>query len=153
MTLKTHPMLIIALGVIPCSVEMVIMSLCCKGILLFPWNWAAMTGSILSGMSPVVAINNILGLAEKGYGEDKGLATMICTAACIDNVHIVPIFVICYSIVFANDKGKGKMWVYIPAGLRDFILGILTGLVLGILFTFFPHRGHVSIYSLGWSEK
>lgn len=55
-------------------------------------------------MSPVVTINSVLALAEKGYGEDKGLASILCTAACMDNVHIVSIFVICYSIVFPNGK-------------------------------------------------
>lgn len=53
-------------------------------------------------MSPVITMNCILALAERGYGENKGLATILCTAACIDVVHVISLFTISYSIVFAN---------------------------------------------------
>lgn len=53
-------------------------------------------------MSPVLIMNTILALAEHGYGEDHGLATILSTAACIDVVHVISLFTICYSFVFAN---------------------------------------------------
>lgn len=58
--------------------------------------------TILGCMSPVLIMNSILTLAEHGYGEDHGLATILSTAACIDVVHIISLFTICYSFVFAN---------------------------------------------------
>lgn len=53
-------------------------------------------------MSPVVTVNCMLALAERGYGEDKGLASLLCTAASIDDVHIVSLFSIWFSFVFSN---------------------------------------------------
>lgn len=53
-------------------------------------------------MSPVVTVNCILALADQGYGEDKGMATLLCTASSIDDVHIVAIYSFCFSAVFSH---------------------------------------------------
>ncbi|XP_015437461.1 PREDICTED: mitochondrial sodium/hydrogen exchanger 9B2-like [Dufourea novaeangliae] len=141
-SLGKHPIFLIILAILPCSAEMCVLAVCCRIILSYPWDWSFMTGAILACMSPVVTVNCILPLAEKGYGEDKGLATILCTAACIDNVHIVSFFAVWYSVVFGNNKNRTEWWFYIPVGLRDFLLGIVTGAILGIYFIFFPHRSH-----------
>ncbi|XP_026673665.1 sodium/hydrogen exchanger 9B2-like [Ceratina calcarata] len=143
-SLKTHRYFILALALVPCTVEMLVVSLCCKYILNYNWDLSFMTGAILGCMSPVVTVNCVLALAERGYGEDRGLASILCTAACIDDVHIVSVFVICYSIAFANGESTLPHWSYVLIGLRDSILGIVTGTVLGICFIFFPHRSYVS---------
>ncbi|XP_017756000.1 PREDICTED: sodium/hydrogen exchanger 9B1-like [Eufriesea mexicana] len=140
-SLKEHPIFILILAIVPCSIEMLVLAIYCKYILSYHWDWSIMTGTILSCMSPVVTVNCLLALAEQGYGENKGLTTILCTAACIDNVHIVSLFAVCYSIVFAKD-GKAMYWHYIYVGLRDSILGMLAGTFLGICFVFFPHRSH-----------
>lgn len=57
-------------------------------------------------MSPVVTVNSILALAERGYGEDKGLASLLCMAASIDDVYIVSFFSIWFSFVFSNGTQK-----------------------------------------------
>lgn len=57
-------------------------------------------------MSPVVTVSCMLALSEKGYGEDKGLASLLCTAASIDGVHIVSLFSISFSFVFSNGIQK-----------------------------------------------
>ncbi|KMQ84657.1 mitochondrial sodium hydrogen exchanger nha2-like protein [Lasius niger] len=63
-------------------------------------------------MSPGVTVNCMLTLAEQGYGEDKGLTSLLCTAASIDDVHIVSLFSICFSFVFSNGitEIKHAMW-------------------------------------------
>jgi len=53
-------------------------------------------------MSPVVTVNCMLTLAEQGYGEDKGFASLLCTAASFDVIHIASLFSICFSFVFSN---------------------------------------------------
>lgn len=53
-------------------------------------------------MSPVVTVNCILALADRGYGEDKGMASLLCTATSIDDVHIVALYAFCYSTVFSH---------------------------------------------------
>ncbi|XP_076397354.1 sodium/hydrogen exchanger 9B1 isoform X1 [Megachile rotundata] len=141
-SLKKNPVFVIILAIIPCTMEMLILTLCCRYILLYPWNWSFMTGTILACLSPVVTVNCVLALAERGYGEDKGLATILCTAATFENVHVVSLFAICYANVFTNDEGRTEWWSFVPAGLRDALLAIGTGVSLGIFLVFFPHRSH-----------
>lgn len=57
-------------------------------------------------MSPVVTVSSLLTLSEKGYGEDKGIASLLCSAATIDDIHIVALFSICFSFVFSNGMQK-----------------------------------------------
>ncbi|XP_017787418.1 PREDICTED: sodium/hydrogen exchanger 9B1-like [Habropoda laboriosa] len=141
-TLKDHPIFLMLLSVVPSTVEMLVLAVCCKLILSYHWDWAFMAGTMLACMSPVVTVNCILALVERGYAEDKGLATILCTATCIDDIHIVSLFAICYSIVFTNDKGRTDWWCYVPVGLRDAILGVTVGVLLGVCFAFLPHRSH-----------
>nr|XP_034184731.1 sodium/hydrogen exchanger 9B1-like [Osmia lignaria]XP_034184732.1 sodium/hydrogen exchanger 9B1-like [Osmia lignaria] len=141
-SLKRNPIFLISLAIIPCTMEMFGVTLFCRYVLFYSWNWSFMTGTILACMSPVVTVNCVLALAERGYGEDKGLAAILCTAACIDNVHMISLFAVCYTNLFSNDQDKSEWWSYIPAGLRDTLLGIGTGLCLGIFFVFFPHRSY-----------
>ncbi|XP_053596415.1 putative SLC9B1-like protein SLC9B1P1 [Microplitis demolitor] len=56
----------------------------------------------MTGMSPVVTVNCILALAEKGYGEDKDLAGIIATATSIDSIHVISMFSICFTLVFSE---------------------------------------------------
>ncbi|CAL7942774.1 unnamed protein product [Xylocopa violacea] len=141
-SLKTHPIFIIILAVLPSSVELLVLAICCRYLLSYHWDLSFIAGTILGCMSPVITLNCVLALAEHGYGEDKGLATILSTAACIDSVHIISLFAICCSIVFANERGTTQWWYYVLFGVRDAILGIVTGFVLAVCFVFFPHRGH-----------
>ncbi|KAG7212671.1 hypothetical protein KM043_012951 [Ampulex compressa] len=140
--LRKHPLFVLILAIVPCTVEMLALSTCCRYILQYPWDWAFMTGTIIACMSPVVTVNCILALAERGYGEDKGIATLLCTATSIDAVHIVALFAICFSFVFSNDEHRTEWWSYIPGGLRDLLLGLVVGIILGFCLVFFPHRNH-----------
>lgn len=63
-------------------------------------------------MSPAVTMNCLLALAEQGYGEDLGLATILNAAAPIDNVHIVSMFTIFLSVLFDNGTVQ-SFYVYI----------------------------------------
>ncbi|RLU22459.1 hypothetical protein DMN91_004737 [Ooceraea biroi] len=149
--LRAHPMFVIILAFIPCTIEMLIVSILCRYFLEFPWNWSFMTGTIVACMSPVVTINCMLTLAESGYGEDKGLASLLCTAATFEDVHIVSLFTICFSFVFSNDDRRTEWWSYIPGGIRDILLGLIVGIILGFALAFFPHRNHkyVTWYRIG----
>ncbi|XP_018353588.1 PREDICTED: sodium/hydrogen exchanger 9B1-like isoform X1 [Trachymyrmex septentrionalis] len=140
--LRAHPVFVTILSLVPCTIEMLAVTVSCKYLLEFPWNWALMTGSIVACMSPVITISCMLSLAEQGYGEDKGLLSLLCTAASIDDVHIVALFSISFSFVFSNDDGRTEWWSYIPGGIRDFLLGIIVGIILGFALVFFPHRNH-----------
>ncbi|XP_043521498.1 sodium/hydrogen exchanger 9B1-like isoform X2 [Frieseomelitta varia] len=142
-SLTKHTIFILILAIVPCTVEVLVLSVCCRYVLSYHWDWSVMAGTIISCMSPVITMNSILALAERGYGEDNGLATILSTAACIDVVHVISLFTICYSIVFANDKCGSEWWYYVMSVcVRDTILGIVTGILLGTWFVFVPHRSH-----------
>ncbi|XP_076300528.1 sodium/hydrogen exchanger 9B2-like isoform X2 [Lasioglossum baleicum] len=140
--LKRYSMFLVMLALVPSTVELIILSICCRTILGYPWDWAFMVGTTLTCLSPVVTIGCVLALAEQGYGEDKSMASILCTAACIDDVNIIAVFVVCFSIVFGNGDPRSEWWLYIPVGLRDLLLGTVAGLAFGFCFIFFPHRSH-----------
>ncbi|EGI60180.1 Mitochondrial sodium/hydrogen exchanger NHA2 [Acromyrmex echinatior] len=142
--LRAHPVFVMILSLVPCTVEMLAVTVLCKYLLEFPWNWALMTGTIVACMSPVITISCMLSLADQGYGEDKGLLSLLCTAASIDDIHIVALFSIWFPFVFSNDDGRTEWWSYIPGGIRDFLLGLIVGIILGFALVFFPHRNHTT---------
>ncbi|XP_011261976.1 sodium/hydrogen exchanger 9B1-like isoform X3 [Camponotus floridanus] len=140
--LRAHPVFVMILALVPCTIEMLTITVSCRYLLEFPWNWSFMTGTIMACMSSGVMVNCMLILAEQGYGEDKGFTSLLCTAASIDVVHIVSLFSICFSFVFSNDDRRTEWWSYIPGGIRDFLLGLIVGIILGFALAFFPHRNH-----------
>ncbi|XP_057326212.1 sodium/hydrogen exchanger 9B1-like isoform X2 [Microplitis mediator] len=137
--LRSQPIFLLKLGLLPSTVEILTISLCSRFILRYPWDWSFLAGTIMTGMSPVVTVNCILALAEKGYGEDKDLAGIIATAATIDSIHVISMFSICFTVVFSED-GKKNIWKHIPSGLRDLVAGLVVGIALGFIFGFLPHR-------------
>ncbi|CAB0032679.1 unnamed protein product [Trichogramma brassicae] len=143
-TLRDHPRFIMLLALVPCTMEMCAVAVCAKSLLDLPWGWAFLLGSITACLSPVIPINTMLALAEEGYGEDKHMASLLLTAASIDDVHIVSVYAICFSFVFNHDEGQGGSywWSIFPNEIKDLLLGITFGTVLGIFFVFFPHRKH-----------
>lgn len=45
--LREHPLFLLNLAVVPCTVEMLTVALCCRCILDYPWAWAFLTGYII----------------------------------------------------------------------------------------------------------
>ncbi|XP_066582278.1 sodium/hydrogen exchanger 9B2-like [Prorops nasuta] len=141
-SIRDNRLAILLLSIVPCSLEMLAVALVARFFLLMDWTWAFLAGTIVASLSPVVTVNCVLALAEEGYGEDKGIASLLCTAASIDTVFIVWLFSVCYTVVFADDEHRTEWWSKIPGGLRDFILGIIVGVAMGFFLAFFPHRNH-----------
>ena len=42
--LREHPFFVLNLAVVPCTMEMLMVTLCCHTILGYPWAWAFLTG-------------------------------------------------------------------------------------------------------------
>lgn len=74
--------------------------------------------SVVACMSPVVPVNCMLALAERGYGEDKELSSLLFAAVSIDDIHIVSVYAICYSFIF-NHRKIIHQW---PFSILDVIL-------------------------------
>ncbi|XP_058809753.1 sodium/hydrogen exchanger 9B1-like [Phymastichus coffea] len=142
LALREHPLFVLNLAVVPCSMELAAVALLCRGLLGYPLVWALLAGSIIACVSPVVPINCMLALAERGYGEDKEISTLLFAAASLDDVHIVSVYSICFSFVFSDGELPRQWWSYISGGLRDLLLGTTVGAAFGLLFVFLPHRRH-----------
>ena len=55
---------------------------------------------ILSPISPAVVVPTLLSLKEKGYGEDKGIATLVIAASSIDDILSISVFGVIMSAIF-----------------------------------------------------
>lgn len=42
--LRTHPVFVMLVALVPCTIEMLAVTVSCKYLLEFPWNWSFMTG-------------------------------------------------------------------------------------------------------------
>ncbi|CAD6227541.1 GSCOCG00001224001-RA-CDS, partial [Cotesia congregata] len=158
--LRSQPLFLLMLGLLPSTFEIIIIGLCSRYILQYPWDWSFLAGTIMTGLSPVVTVNCILALAEKGYGEDKDLAGILSTATSIDSIHVISMFSICFTLVFSevtinkyvlfHTDGRKNFWKYIPGGLRDVVVGLLVGVALGFIFGFLPYRNakYVTFYRI-----
>lgn len=59
---------------------------------------------VLSAISPAVVVPSLLSLAERGFGLDKGIPTLVIAAASIDDVVAISGFGICLGIAFSTGK-------------------------------------------------
>lgn len=80
--------------------------------------------SIAACMSSVVVINCVIALSDNGYGEDKGIATLLCAATTIDEVMIVSIAYVCFSNVFG--QGQSNMKNYLSFKKKKLLIFILS---------------------------
>ncbi|XP_067213915.1 sodium/hydrogen exchanger 9B1-like isoform X3 [Linepithema humile] len=150
--LRAHPVFVMILALVPCTIEMLTVSISCRYLLEYPWNWSLMTGTIVACMSPVVTVHCMLTLAESGYGEDKGLASLLCTATSIDDVHIVSLFSIFFSFVFSNGGVIGadidfRNWAISRFGL--YLACILMGISMRCITAFLT----TSRMPFTWKER
>jgi hypothetical protein len=49
-----------------------------------------------------VVVPSLLGLKERGYGEDKGISTLVIAASSIDDIAAISAFGIFLGIIFAE---------------------------------------------------
>lgn len=60
---------------------------------------------LLSPISPAVVVPTLLSLKERGYGEDKGIATLVIASSSIDDIFSISLFGIFQSLIF-NSGGE-----------------------------------------------
>jgi solute carrier family 9B (sodium/hydrogen exchanger), member 1/2 len=59
----------------------------------------------LAAVSPAVVVPSLLALKERGYGEDKGISTLVIAASSLDDIAAISLFGIFLGMIFA-DKGN-----------------------------------------------
>ncbi|KAF4525946.1 hypothetical protein B566_EDAN000737 [Ephemera danica] len=123
----------LALG--PCGVEAATSACAARLLLGMPWLWAALLGCILAAVSPAVVVPALLGLKERGYGEDKGISTLVIAASSIDDIAAISAFGIFLGIIFA----EGSLTRQILQGPLEVIIGLTYGLCYGFMLIYVPH--------------
>ncbi|XP_026461632.1 sodium/hydrogen exchanger 9B2 [Ctenocephalides felis] len=128
---------ILKLGLIPWTVEAVIMAVMSHYLLDLPWMWGLLLGSIVAAVSPAVVVPCLFRLRGKGYGVAKGIPTLIIAVAGIDDAASVAVFGIISSIMFSSDS----LAFQIAQGPVSIIGGIGFGVFWGWLAKYVPEKG------------
>lgn len=68
------------------------------------WRFDCYNRFLLCAISPAVVVPTLLQLKQQGYGEGKGISTLVIAASSIDDVLAISVFSICISIIFSTGK-------------------------------------------------
>lgn len=101
---------------------------------------AAIMGAVVAAVSPAVIVPRMLKLMESGYGTNKSIPQMIMAGASVDDVFVIVLFT-----AFAGLAKTGTItaahFLTIPTSIIfGLIGGVITGLLLSLLFTKFHIR-------------
>ena len=101
---------------------------------------AAIMGAVVAAVSPAVIVPRMLKLMESGYGTNKSIPQMIMAGASVDDVFVIVLFT-----AFAGLAKTGTItathFLTIPTSIVfGLIGGVITGLLLSLLFTKFHIR-------------
>ncbi|XP_046675876.1 sodium/hydrogen exchanger 9B2-like isoform X3 [Homalodisca vitripennis] len=131
-------LVVIRLAICPCIAEAVGAAVVSHFILGYPWLWGLLLGFLLSAVSPAVVVPVLLGLQERGYGESKGIATLVIAASSMDDVLAISIYGICLSMIFST--GNSNLSQQLLQGPLEMVIGLAIGIVWGLLTAVIPHR-------------
>ncbi|XP_014251823.1 sodium/hydrogen exchanger 9B2-like isoform X2 [Cimex lectularius] len=127
---------VLKLGIFPCAGEAVATGILSYYFLGFPWLWAFLLGFLLSPISPAVVVPTLLNLKERGYGNDKGISTLVIAASSLDDIFSISIFGLLLSSIFSI----GSLTMALIRGPLELLTGLVFGVVWGFVCSGFPHR-------------
>lgn len=58
----------------------------------------------MAAVSPAVVVPSLLSLKERGYGEDKGISTLVIAASSVDDIAAISAFGVFLGIIFSEGK-------------------------------------------------
>ena len=100
--LKRLSFVVVRLAFMPCLVETATDAVVAHFIMGFPWLWGILLGFVLAAVSPAVVVPSLLSLQERGYGEDKGISTLVIAASSIDDIAAISGFGVVLGIIFSQ---------------------------------------------------
>ncbi|KAJ8915606.1 hypothetical protein NQ315_003390 [Exocentrus adspersus] len=127
---------VMKLGIVPWTVEAVIIAVLSVFLLGLPWDYAILLGAIAAAVSPAVVVPCLFRLRTRGYGVAKGIPTLIIAIAGIDDAISVAIFGIVKSIMFSNSS----ITSLIIQGPVSIVGGIGYGVLWGTICHYVPER-------------
>ncbi|XP_066527615.1 sodium/hydrogen exchanger 9B2 [Hoplias malabaricus] len=125
----------------PCSIEACTVAVVSHFLMDLPWIWGFILGFVLAAVSPAVVVPSMLLLQEGGYGVQKGIPTLLMAAGSFDDVLAITGFTTCLGMAF----GTGSTWLSLGKGVLEVVVGIISGVVLGVLLHFFPSEDQVDL--------
>lgn len=99
-----------------------------------------MLGFILAAVSPAVVVPLMLKLKESRLGTNKGIPTLVLSAASVDDVFAITIFTTFMGIYANKNFNIGLQLLNIPVSI---LLGILLGLVIGFILVWLFKKYHI----------
>ncbi|KAK9879499.1 hypothetical protein WA026_006567 [Henosepilachna vigintioctopunctata] len=127
---------VLKVGMVPWSVEAVIVGILSHYFLDMPWSWSLLLGFIVSAVSPAVVVPCLFRLRTRGYGVAKGIPTLIIAIAGICDAMSVAIFGIQKSIMFSNDSLTSQ----VLSGPMSVFGGLAFGILWGTISRFVPEK-------------
>lgn len=67
-------------------------------IIISSFSW------VLGAVSPAVVVPSLLWLKSEGYGENKGISTLVTAGTLLDNIFAITMFGVFLSIIFSQGK-------------------------------------------------
>ena len=94
---------------------------------------AAVTGAVLSAVSPAVVVPRMVRLIDKRRGTDKSIPQMILAGASCDDVFVIVLFSI-FTSMAQGGQARAADFIGIPLSI---VLGIALGAAAGLLLALF----------------
>ncbi|XP_065200582.1 sodium/hydrogen exchanger 9B2-like isoform X2 [Planococcus citri] len=132
--LKKLYLRVITLGLVPWTLEAVMMALLAHYFLFLPWLWAMLLGCIIGAVAPAVVVPCLFRLRNKGYGVVKGIPTLIIAVAGINDGLSVAFFGLFHSIMFSHHSLVYDLFI----GPMSIAVGLGFGAVWGIFAKYIP---------------
>ncbi|XP_025413876.1 sodium/hydrogen exchanger 9B2-like [Sipha flava] len=138
------------LTLLPCIAEAVAAGVAAHFILPnFSLVWGLTLGFTLSAVSPAVLVPSVFRLKRLGYGEAKGINTLLIAASSLDDTVSISAFGVLLGVLFST----GSLTSKIVQGPIDVSIGIALGLVWGFILIYMPPSPWAMIYSKQGSEE
>lgn len=117
---------VILLSFLPASFEIVAVMILGPLFLNLSLIDSAILGCIIGAVSPAVIVPSMIKIIDEGYGNQKGIAQMIMSAASVDDIYVITIF-----LALLNVKAGGS--TFNLSILFTILLTIASGILFGII--------------------
>ncbi|XP_065223901.1 sodium/hydrogen exchanger 9B2-like isoform X3 [Planococcus citri] len=134
--LKRLSFVVARLALLPCLVETAGIAAAAYLLMNMSWTSGVLLGFALASVSPAVVVPSLLVLKEKGYGENKGISTLVIAASTIDNITSISGFGVVLKMLFS----PGDLLSNILQGPLEVLIGLVVGLGWGFISACIPHR-------------
>merc|ERR1719415_219154 len=132
---------------IPCFVEAAAVAVLSKIILGLPWTVGLMLGFVLAAVSPAVIIPCLMSLAQRGYGVEKGIPTLVIAACSADDVVAISGFGLFLGITFNTGAPMYELALHGPI---EVLIGLAFGVFWGVLAQWIPNKEHRHVEFFRW---